>query len=302
MIEKRSLHLLWLKIPLLRNALIALRKRPSILVLSFPRCGSSWVGSIIGRAKKAQYLREPISRMVKVKGLSSIFSETNDDFRRASFQIFSKWPEDNIDYLPFPSLWRPDRLIGGTLVVKEVSLLSTQIFLEFKPKLIFLYRHPAAVAQSLIRSKVMCSSKDFLVSSQKYRESLDLSDDFSLGVSLYAYMLSRTLPYLLSYKDKVFVCFETLCRQPLEIFRQLYEFGGLKFDNTTINTIERLGSFEHQHPFSLLRETRNVPARQFKGISPKMALKARLIWEHFDLPWYREDSDWDEKLFQSCEL
>ena len=34
---------------------------PSVLILSFPRSGSSWVGKTLGRASNALYMREPIN-------------------------------------------------------------------------------------------------------------------------------------------------------------------------------------------------------------------------------------------------
>src|SRR4051794_38244039 len=37
-------------------------RRPAVLILSLPRSGSSWVGSLLGRAPDALYLREPVSQ------------------------------------------------------------------------------------------------------------------------------------------------------------------------------------------------------------------------------------------------
>jgi len=50
---------------------IAMRKKtlePSLLVISLPRSGSSWVGEVLGNASNSLYLREPLTQSRRAMG------------------------------------------------------------------------------------------------------------------------------------------------------------------------------------------------------------------------------------------
>src|SRR4051812_45313414 len=70
---------------------------PPVLVLSMPRSGSSWVGSVLGAAADAAYLREPLTEIhARRRGGASFFevdpAAPPDGYRRAGAVAFAGVP------------------------------------------------------------------------------------------------------------------------------------------------------------------------------------------------------------------
>src|SRR5574339_403438 len=75
MLQARRDGLKWLGeralYPFLRSTFLARAlpfQGPPVLVLSYPRSGSSWVGKILSASPDAAYLREPITRQYAERG------------------------------------------------------------------------------------------------------------------------------------------------------------------------------------------------------------------------------------------
>jgi hypothetical protein len=107
-----------------------------VLILSHPRAGSSWLGSAIANSDQVEYQREPV--------LQTRIPQVPDPFC-ASAGLTDPQREDLRDLIErtFASGNRP------VLVVKEPTPLLVNDYVDVVgPEIIYLYRHPLAVATS----------------------------------------------------------------------------------------------------------------------------------------------------------
>lgn len=132
---------------------------PPVLILSYPRCGSSWVGAILSESKSSVYLQEPITRpYLKEFGgkfalvdicndaqANSIYTALADNAFRGIPPGFPSIVKDYKDFIPYQRLKK-------RILIKEVNPKAAGFFCErYKPKVVLLLRHPAAVALSFFK-------------------------------------------------------------------------------------------------------------------------------------------------------
>jgi hypothetical protein len=232
---------------------------PPILVISIPRSGSSWVGKFLGMASDALYLREPISQSYLQKaGLSPVIFEVNvaempqayKAFGASAFRGLPVFPNEIVKH---PHQWVLSERRSRNLVIKEVNPLALDwIIQDYRPKVIYLVRHPAAVAYSFFR--LGWTTLDFrAIFSQQTLASENLeperfAESFWAGQGAFqAIVLKRALKLLEGYKDYTIVRFEDLCTRPTEIFRRLYEFCGFHWNANLDKEIQRHSTSSKQY-------------------------------------------------------
>jgi hypothetical protein len=138
-------------------------KRPPILLLSYPRSGSSWIGKILSTSSDVAYLREPINQVLQRRSgqataTESVFDPHADaatlrQYTRLADRAFAGLPPGNVpDVVERAS----DVSVRGrrqrALLIKAVNPLAAELFVErYAPKVVLVLRHPAAVAHSYHR-------------------------------------------------------------------------------------------------------------------------------------------------------
>ena len=132
---------------------------PPILLLSYPRSGSSWVGTMLSRSPDVAYLREPVTQPYLGGAKRETVVDPDSDavvrrryvrFADRAFAGVLPWRLEDVveDVGAFALRERARR----TLVVKEVNPLAARFYVRrYRPKVILLLRHPAAVAESYQR-------------------------------------------------------------------------------------------------------------------------------------------------------
>jgi len=215
---------------------------PAILIVSIPRSGSSWVGNFLGTAKDALYLREPINQtyLGETGSTPSVFEvkaaklpQAYQAFTASAFAGLPVFPKSIVKY---PAQWVLRERRRRHLVIKEVNPLALDwIINHYRPKVIYLLRHPAPVAVSFFKLGWTALGFDARFSRETLAaENFGLerfSDSFWAGQGAFqAAVLKRTLKLLEGYEDHRIVRYEDLCTRPTEIFRQLYEFCGFDWN------------------------------------------------------------------------
>lgn len=145
-------------------------KLPPILLLSFPRSGSSWIGKILGASPDLAYLREPVHQgfqeRFEVPALIHSGEFETDlrcctrfdaawlaHYRLCADKAFAGIPpvraEDVIDDLhDLRFLHRHKK----HLLIKEINPFMTEFLVKrYAPRVVFIIRHPAAIADSFER-------------------------------------------------------------------------------------------------------------------------------------------------------
>lgn len=135
-------------------------RRPPVVLLSYPRSGSSWVGWILGTSPDVVYLREPINHQLQrrdggAKPVETVIDPYADAatarwYARAADRAFAGIvPDGRAEIVADPATLRLRERRRRHLLVKEVNPLAVELFVaRYRPKIVLLLRHPAAVAGS----------------------------------------------------------------------------------------------------------------------------------------------------------
>ncbi len=152
--------------PLVRSRLLARMpfRQPAVMLLSYPRSGSSWIGEVLSHSPDLAYLREPVTQpylslFPRDRPPDTVFQprpgETIErDYRGFANRAFAGIPpaellDDSFRARAFAWPGRSRR----RLLVKEVNPRATDWYRQhFAPEFLVLMRHPAAVADSVLRA------------------------------------------------------------------------------------------------------------------------------------------------------
>lgn len=302
----------WARLGVL-SVFIAKRLRimqPPVLILSLPRSGSSWVGEILGSAANALYLREPMTQSNLALGAERPLFYIDHDtpspiYQRFADMAFSGLPNFQHGVVYNPKEWSLLRRRKKRLVIKEVNPIICEWLLKrYKPKVIFLVRHPVAVALSYLkRGWVNIEIKKILLDNQhmidghlrfwkEYLKSIP-SDFWVLHGSMQGAILRIVRGNLTTYVDHRIILYEDLCANPIKGFLDLFDFTGLCWDEK-IRTliIEKSINGNGDNPYSTARDSKKMINSWKDKISKEELNRLKAAYSIFDLPWYNSPDSW----------
>lgn len=282
----------WAKIPLLRNVVPKLLpvKKPPILVLSLPRSGSSWLGSILGVHPDLLYYREPITDFYqRIRGARDAVpylpSPKNDtDARLMCKMIVGGVPvfRDEVIGSTATENWRQRWQLRSRrrkrVVVKEVNTSALR-WLEFlnSPFVIYLRRHPAGVALS--RKQLGWVTKRSLrteLGPTIFVEDLSESDlewyereenYWKCFGFYYAAVEGWVEKFLKGNERSYFVSYENLVRYPIDESRRIFAACGLGWAPEVEEHLRRTTqSSRSEDPFSVSRNSGAMAEAWRKGV------------------------------------
>jgi hypothetical protein len=235
-------------------------KSPPLLIISIPRSGSSWVGEVMGLAKNAMYLREPINLTYMKNhpdGRSFFEVQPNNpprEYQTASKTAFYGLPDFPPGIVYDTSQWSLASRSGKHVVIKEINPLALEWMISsYHPRIVFLVRHPAAVANSFQKMGWMGKQFDERFTPSTLR-SLDFDyQQYSRSFwtefgAMQAHTIHLALETLARGGEHMTIKYEDLCMDPMRIFRDLYNFAGLQWGSTVEDQIIARSEDKDQHP------------------------------------------------------
>ena len=256
---------------------------PAVLVLSLPRSGSSWTGEALGAAANALYLREPVTQSDKTfYRLGTVFALDRPDlearYRRLADKAYAGWPDFGSDVVRFPAQWSLGRRRGRRVVIKEVNPLACGWYARhYQPRIVFLVRHPAAVALSW-------QGRGWLEPS---------ADAWAANGRAQGHALREALTALESYPAHRLVVYEDLCASPLAELKRLFEFAQLRWDQSGERFIaERISENNQANTWDTSRNSQHMIHGWRERAVQAHVDALRTTYREFDVPWYREDPAW----------
>jgi hypothetical protein len=270
---KQRSPVLWARLGLVSRVIVRLLRPldPPILILSLPRSGSSWVGDMLGSANDALYLREPITQSHPVTNPwidvdPYEVPPLEPTHRRLADKAFAGRPAFDPTVVRIPSQWKLHRRLKSRVVLKEVNPRACRWFIDrYHPRIVYLLRHPAAVSSSAQRVGWLGSTQ----AEWAERGHFDARTTLATCKLLEDYPESRTVFY------------EALCENPIEEFKQLYEFSGFLWTEWEERRTQE---------FSTRARARISAWRQ--EAAPQLVAALRNAYFQYPLPWYRTDEDW----------
>jgi hypothetical protein len=283
---------------------------PPVLIISTARSGSNWVGTTLGLARDAAYLREPISKSYLAKHPGSVTElEVSPDRMPEGYALYAA---DAFEAVPVftkgvvirPWQWRLSDRSGRRLVIKEVNPLALPWLADtYRPRIIYLVRHPAGVASSFLRLGWINPrnwprrafqnrfSPESLARAAPDYEQFCHSPWIENG-ALQGTVMKLTLDYLSHYQDHQVVRYEDLCHDPVAVFRRLYEFAGLEWHKSVEAEVIAQSHVHEQDRFATYdtyRNSRAMPGAWKSELSDQALAELREGFLSRGLPYYRAD-------------
>lgn len=259
---------------------------PPVLVLSMPRSGSSWVGATLGSAPDAAYLREPVTHVWSRSLVQPAVYEIDPDrphhrYAAIASTAFAGLPDFPREVVADAAQWRAAQR-RRRLVIKEVNPLALRwMMTAYRPVVLYLVRHPAAVAYSHVSQGWKVDGYDELFIGRR-RDSGELrQSEVGDGVwarlgALQALALNDAYAAMPEAErlgiDLHVIRYEDLCSDPVTAFRSLFDLAGVRWSDAVASSL------------------RAQPADAWRtSLDPADLAEVRRGYELFDPPLYRDD-------------
>jgi hypothetical protein len=271
---------------------------PPIVLLSFPRSGSSWIGSIMGTGEDIRYLREPATTNYTLTKNSNK-DQTKPASKIKRISVFDQascdnWPEyqqyidDSLAAKPnftsaviaYPEQWRTPKQ-QKSLLIKEVNPLALNYYLSKSIKLIYLVRHPFSVAKSY--QALNWRAKD-LFAKKFNRETLAKIANVAPNIQQESTWLQ--MGYLQGWieamvKEQITITnnavtiirYEDVCQAPSKEFEQLFSFSNINYSTDIVKKINSSQSRKNivaAGDFSLTRNSDELAQIKVKSVDHKI--------------------------------
>ena len=265
----------------------------------------------MGSAANALFLSEPIAQsdlaLAESKHVTIHFDPTDPPatYKRFADRAFCGLPT----FPPWlvikkPPQWSLFERRYRRLVIKEVKPLACGWLLKrYNPRVIFIVRHPVAVALSYLNlgwtdinvEKAPLAGRALINTSlTRWQQHLkSISDFWEQHGIMQGALLRDILDSLMDYPDYRIVLYEKLCADPIKVFPDIFDFAGLTWDRKIEKLImERSSGGDTQNPYSTSRDSRSM-VHAWKGkVSNEEVNRLQAAYRKFDLPWYQSESDW----------
>ncbi|WP_353516955.1 sulfotransferase domain-containing protein [Thalassotalea sp. SU-HH00458] len=243
----------------------------TIIVISFPRSGSSWIGSILGAADETLYLREPVTtpylleKRVRVSVFDpEITTDHNQYYCHINKALKGNAPKLSSIYA-YPKKWKKSNK-GKTLIIKEVNPLVINEFQKTENKIIYLLRHPYSIAKSysaLHWKKTDLFTSKFQMSELQLIQTLCptiLNENFYFQMGYLQGWIEAKSKVTLDLQS-IIIRYEDLCKAPQNSFEQLFKQLNIHYNETIKNKISQSLSADSNTAvgeFSLQRNKESV--------------------------------------------
>ncbi len=278
---------------------------PPVLVVSLPRSGSSWVGEILGSSCSSLYLREPITQsyLATGKDITVFYVEPDsppEEYNTFAERAFNALPVFRAGIIKEPEKWTLSKRRSSRVVIKEVNPLALPwIIQRFKPKIIFLVRHPAAVASSYYKLGWHEVSLERRLPPKLLSPANAVpkpsTDFWTQHACFQATALRIALNSLANYPDKRLIVYEQLCLDPIDSFRDLFAWSGLPWSEDVEHKIlEKSGLGESQiaktnNNYDTARNSIEMINSWRSKLSKQQISRLRDTYLDFNLPLYPAD-------------
>ena len=258
-------------------------QQPPILLVAFPRSGSSWLGRLLGYASNVCYLREPITQTrrrwhpdVQHAVTDAGFEQAPPYYRRYADRSFAGCPAFSYATVRDPSDWALRHRHKRRVLIKEVNPFAVGwMRTRYAPTVIHLVRHPVAVALSMHRRGWTSQTLREYVHPGRLADSplnpSTVPSSFWGHIGAAQGLAHRAVKQACPEDAYTAVQYETLCTDPVATVRGLCEQVGLRWDDAMPAAIQSHSADsdgDTSDPYSTTRQS-TARATAWKAASPE---------------------------------
>lgn len=291
-------------------ARLLLPSRKPLLIVSLPRSGSSWVGTILGNAANALYLREPLNQSYLATGGKTTVFDVDPRSPPEDYALFAARAFNGVPVFPNGVVrnaanWSLFSRRGKGLVVKEVNPLALPWLLEtYHPRVIYLVRHPAAVASSYWQLGWRGTEEKLLQLGprlmngpfKRWQDVIQSASGFWQAQGIFqGAVLRLATDSLAGYGDYRIISYEAICSDPEGKLLGLLDFSELTVDESVRQQIVDSSHGTNKGEQSAYTTRRNSleMARAWKReVTEEQLAMVQAGFSAFKLPYYASADDW----------
>ena len=286
---------------------LQIKNRP-IYITNHGRSGTSWIGTILGKAPGILFYNEPCNpKVVKGGEFSHWFRYVRPDGSDSYFEsCLDHSFKGLIKYKRGWWLTEPYRrfLPGSRVLVKEVAALMSLewVYKRYQPEVLFVLRHPCAVALSEM-NKINREEKPII----EILKQPSLMDDH---LNPYLTVLEKAkTPYEIfgalwgarnrvitnlipKYPEWKIVFYEDFINDPFTCFRELFDHFKLTWTAKVEKYITQTTTIDKPGIATTHRVLKDQINKWKRKMTPAEVEQVRTFVVPFNLPYYNLESDW----------
>ena len=251
-----------------------------LFITGAPRCGSSWVGQILGNCINTRYVYEPFNNkwvpvlrgklphftyLKESSNSSSIIQQAAED----AFLGLQNWRQ--LARAAYRNYWHVATRSASRVIIKDptASLMSAWIAKQFSAQILFIMRHPCGFASSvnvldwklgvnsLLRQGALL--RDHL---EPFRDVLNhaKNDKWLTRGAIWASIHVVYTNQLKTHPDWHMHKYEDICNDPSGQFTSMATKLGLELSRGALEKIESLSTAESKDPGSTRRKSKAMPS------------------------------------------
>ena len=278
-----------------------------IFITGHGRSGTSWIGNTFEQAPGILYYGEPCNpKVVKGGDFSHWFRYVRPDgsdqfFENCLDSAFNGLVTDGSNWLKLP--YRRF-LPSSRAVIKEVAslLLLEWVYKRYQPEVLFVLRHPCAVALSERNKntpverpiKEMLKQNDLVEDHlQPYLSVMEKAKTpFEIYGAIWGARNRVFVDLIQKYPEWKILFYEDLCENPIECFQELFDHFNLTWTGKVQKYINRTTIEKRPGNFSTYRITKDQTNKWKREMTTSEIEQVRTFVEPFNLPFYNKESDW----------
>ena len=279
-----------------------------VFITGHGRSGTTWIGNTFKQAPGILYYGEPCNpKVVKGGNYSHWFSYVRHDENDPYFDgCLDRAFKGLITYGRGWWLTRPYRrfLPGYKIVIKEVAplLLLEWVYKRYQPEVLFVLRHPCAVALSernkstSVKRPIREMLKQQGLVEDHLKPYLTVMEKAKTPFEVYGALWAarnRVITDLIpKYPEWKILFYEDLCDNPMQCFHELFDHFNLTWTDKVQKYINLTTTEKKPGTFSTFRVTKNQTDKWKREMTPNEIEQVRTFVEPFNLPYYNQESDW----------
>ncbi|MBU3019330.1 sulfotransferase [Paraglaciecola agarilytica] len=267
-----------------------------ILLLSYPRSGSSWAGKILATSSQLAYVREPVTQpyLKRYSGERPVFmlNDSHADaavYTRLANQTFSGVPslhkgvvDNKRDFLPY-SKTKPKKLL-----IKEVNPGAARFYCtHYDLSLLLLLRHPAAVALSFYEMGWLNKHGKLL------KEDTQL-DEWGRFGKLYGMFMADAVEVANRYQQSKIIRYEQLVNAPEQEFSDIFKHCNVEAPDYFDSVIAKYCHAKNDisSGYQTQRDSKLTSEKWKNKLNAEQLASLRKGFLESKLEFYQDPSDW----------